>query len=128
MSQGVSTVNNDPWSSKCDQEGCQGHLGKFSSCRDEALYVMSLDGMDEMTGDVEYEGHFTLVVRSEDTRVMLSDDMTPIVTVPAGSYIVQSTEQGFVYSIEYQTEELARRDFQQTDDAYAAWLDDDEDV
>ena len=125
-------MHNDPWSSKCGQEGCQGHLGKFDSCRDEALYVMSLDGTDETTGDVEYEGYYVLIVLDASATVNLDDDApdgTPQVTVPAGSYIVTENGQGFVSVYTYETEALAREDFKRAEDAYSAWLDQDgEDV
>jgi hypothetical protein len=92
---------------KCEQESCTGHLGKFSSCRDEALYVMSLDGTNETTGDVEYEGYYTLIVLTVAVTWLLG---VPV-TVPAGSYIVSENSQGFVYGTEYATEALAREDF-----------------
>jgi hypothetical protein len=122
-------MHNDPWSSKCEQEGCQGHLGKFDSCRDEALYQMSLDGTDETTGDVEYEGYYVLIVLDASATVNLDDDApdgTPQVTVPAGSYIVTENSQGFVSVYTYDSEAVAREDFKRIDEAYSDWLDQDE--
>jgi hypothetical protein len=107
--------------SKCKQEGCQGHLGKFDSCQDEALWQMSLDGTDETTGDVEWEAHYTLMVLNESVRVSMHEPRQ-LVTVPAGAYIVSENSQGFVDVSEYDTEALAREDFKRADDAYGAWL------
>jgi hypothetical protein len=93
---------------------------------------MSLDGTDETTGDVEYEGYYVLIVLDASATVNLDDDApdgTPQVTVPAGSYIVTENGQGFVSVYTYETEALAREDFKRAEDAYSAWLDQDgEDV
>lgn len=102
--------------------GCAGHLGKFSSCQTEALYEISLDGGDDATGSTEAYGHFTLILLDSSLAVeIISDERTVI--VPAGAYIVESTEQGFVYAHEYETESDARADFRACEDEYSAWFD-----
>jgi len=113
----------------CEQSGCTGHLGKFDSCQAEALWQMSLDGTDETTGDSEFEGHLTLVVLDYDheEKIDPSRDVTPVVTVSAGAYIVSENSQGFVDVETYASEELARVDFDAADERYSAWLDEDED-
>jgi hypothetical protein len=114
-------------------------MGKFDSCRDEALWTISVDyDADETTGEVDYEGYYGLIVleRDEDWTLDL-DPSQPreegqldtdglSVTVPAGSYIVTENSQGFVSVYTYDSEKLAREDFKRADDAYSAWLDQDE--
>ena len=110
--------------SKCDYERCEGHLGKFSSCLAEAVWQSSLDGADETTGRTEAYGHYALMLFNFDEALPLGDKAT--ITVPAGAYIVQSTNQGFVYLLEYDTEAKAREDFAQAEKDYGEWLDENE--
>ena len=116
----------DPWSSKCAQEGCTGHLGKFDSCQTEALYGLTMDGGDETTGDTDFEGHLTFMVLGHDQTVELWDGV--IVTVPAGAYIVEGLDSGAVYAMSYANEAAARIVFDEADERYSAWLADDGEV
>lgn len=116
---------NSAWSSKCDNPTCTGHLGKFSSCLDEAVWQGTLDSGSETTGSTEYEGHLCFEHYPTDETVTLnSSDI--LVTVPAGWYLVESTDQGFVYVTHYASESEAREIFKGADERYGAWLDTDE--
>ena len=124
---------------------CAGHLGKFQSCRDEAIWSESLDQAywERTTGNVEFRGHFTLMHYGEDTPVAtdgasLAEAQT-IVTVKAGWYIVEDTNSGAVYVhttylladgvdpmsdvTGVLTEATANAFMDAEDDAYAAWED-----
>ena len=96
--------------SKCDFIYCEGHLGKFSSCRDEAIYALALD--ERWDGDVDFGVCWTVVdyaqdlyygLNSGEVDVSLADggttwwvDETPV-KIPAGVYLVETNDQGFVY-------------------------------
>lgn len=112
--------------SHCEQSECMGHLGKFDSCAAEALWQMSLDGTDETTGDVDFEGHLTLIVLSDLYVETIEDG--PAVTIWPGAYIVSEDSQGFVDLSTYAEVGLARVDFDAADERYSAWLDDDGEV
>lgn len=112
--------------STCEQSGCTGHLGKFDSCRDEALYELALDG-SEYTGDVDFNGTFHPIMLDEDTPVTIQDDTGRVVTVPAGRYIVHSLTSGAVNVYTYDSAELMAADYKVAEDEYAAWENDDED-
>lgn len=110
----------------CEADGCTGHLGKFGSCLSEALYELSLDGGDETTGDVDFHGHFTLLIVTEATEVtMLDGGKARKFTVPAGNYIVVVGESGMVEIEEYESAADASAAFRPRDDDYAAWLEQD---
>lgn len=109
----------------CDTVDCQGHLGKFSDCLTEALYDLSMGGMYDSTGSTEAHGHFTLMVFDVDD-VHTLESGGPDVTIPAGAYIVQCTEQGFVYTLTYSTQVEAQAAFAMADSAYGEWLGDDD--
>jgi hypothetical protein len=87
--------------------------------------VLSFDGADETTGDVEYEGHYSLMVFTVAVSMLLDEPVT--VWIPAGAYIVSESSQGFVSVYTYDTEALAREDFKHADDAYGAWLEQEDD-
>lgn len=91
--------------SKCSQNGCIGHLGKFSSCLDEAVYLLAQD--ERWDGDVDF-GVSWCVIDLDDCRISLNtgdwiDDTSlvdageVVVPVPAGVYCVETTDRGFVY-------------------------------
>lgn len=109
----------------CTTEGCPGHLWKFSDCVAEAVYEWSLDGSAvEQTGDVEFEGHFSLFIVPEDepTRIDPGGDNRPV-TVPAGWYILYCADSGAVDLWSYDTERDARTEFELHDLAYSNWGD-----
>lgn len=111
--------------SKCDTDGCTGHLGKFDDCQTEALWTLSLDsGADETTGSTDAHGWYALFIMTSDEPVTLDDERT--VTVPVGNYILCTNDQGFVRSWQYDTEAEARQAFAMADRAYGSWLDENE--
>lgn len=110
--------------SKCDQDGCTGHLGKFEDCLSEAIWQQSLDGGNASTGTTEYQGHLVLMIYPEPETEKLDDG--PTVTIPAGAYIVYSHELGFVRLWKYDSEEAARKEFDEYDERYGEWLDENE--
>lgn len=105
--------------SKCDTAGCTGHLGKFSSCLDEAVWQWSMDGADETTGTVDYEGHLALVIVTEPAFVQI-DDSDVWVMVDEGHYLVLNDDLGFVYVTRH-TAEQAREIFDEFDSRYGEW-------
>lgn len=111
----------EAWRSTCAQDGCTGHLGKFQSCLAEAVWEGTLDGPDAETGRTEAHGHYALMVYSADDQVWLQDGV--VVTIPAGAYMVESTESGAVYLHTYDSEAAARAAFDEADRAYSAWED-----
>lgn len=111
----------------CGQQGCKGHLGKFSDCLTEALWEASMVG-GESTGSTEAYGHYTLIHFDSDTSHSMGKDLGvedhgPEVMISAGWYMVQATEQGFVYSWACESEAIARQQFAEVDQEYSAWLD-----
>lgn len=105
----------------CDQKGCTGHLGKFDSCRDEALYELSLDSFGSSTGDSSFRGHFTPISVSEPETVKIPDGLEVI--VPAGHYMVIGHNSGAVSVDTYDSEEELSAAFKVEEDAYAEWDD-----
>jgi hypothetical protein len=100
----------------CTQHDCPGHLGKFNSCEDEALYNLALEGADASTGSTDWHYHADLVIVSETTLVAL-DEIT--VSVPAGAYIVQEGTTGFVQVLAWDSPIEARTTFEAMDTEYA---------
>lgn len=109
----------------CEWEHCSGHLGKFDSCRDEALYEMTLDGFDESTGDSDFDGHFVRVVLDEDTAHRFEED-GPTIIVPAGHYLVESANSGAV-SVWVGTETEIQQHFDHFAARYEEWSDEERD-
>jgi hypothetical protein len=108
--------------SKCDQEGCTGHLGKFSSCLDEAVWELSLDTvMDRETGRTEAHGHFTVMTFHADEEHKIQHGATVI--IPAGWYLVEENDQGFVWVVSYDNEADMIKVFDEHDQRYGEWLD-----
>jgi hypothetical protein len=108
--------------SKCSQEGCLGHLDEFSDCLTEAVWQDSLRHAEQFTGTVEFDGSYALMIYEEAHSACLSDN-GPTITIPAGSYIVHTNEQGSVTLLVFSTEIGAREMWEAADDAYSAWLD-----
>jgi hypothetical protein len=104
----------------CDNKPCPGHLGKFSSCRDEALYELSMDSM-ESTGDMDHEGEITLVILTQVNDFEISwYTIGTIVRIEPCNYIVQEAPSGIVNIIEYATEDAARSAYAELATAYGA--------
>ena len=103
---------------------CAGHMGKFADCVTEAIWQLSLDSSysESATGSVEAYGWYALMTFDEAEAVTLSDGSS--VSVPKGTYIISTNDQGFVYLSEYGDDTArAEADFKAEDDAYGEWLD-----
>jgi hypothetical protein len=112
-------------------------LSKFSSARDECLYVMTLDGWaNESTGNSEAPtGWFALVVNepAELTEILQAFDGFPDVEASwtdaeiraelTGAFIVSTDSQGFVYVEAFPTAGAAKTEYDARDAAYSAWDD-----
>ncbi len=110
---------------KCDHQSCPGHLGKFQSCLAEAVWALSLDGFDEDTGTTEFEGHYTLMHFPEPVTTTEGNPDVEV-TIPAGHYIVESTNSGAVYLLTFATAADADNFFAERERAYMAWDDTDD--
>jgi hypothetical protein len=102
---------------------CAGHLGKFDSCRDEALYLATLDqgDADRTVGEMDFGCHASLLTLD-------GDEWLPIdgadVLVPAGSYIVEAVDSGAVYVGAYSSLHEANAEMDRVEALYEAWLGD----
>lgn len=108
----------------CDHPYCDGHLAKFDSCRDETLYALTMDaaGVDEHTGDSDFEGHYTLMnFSTEETHCHDDIALGEPVVIPAGAYILHTNSQGFVSVSHFTTDDEARAIFNEAESRYAAW-------
>jgi hypothetical protein len=92
---------------------CEGHLGKFDSCQDEALHELSMDA-DEIVGATEFRGFYARVTVKAAESVTLYNGVK--VTVPIGDYVVMTANSGAVYVYDYDAEA-----FRQEVTAYEAW-------
>lgn len=115
---------------------CTGHLGKFTDCRTEALYIASLVWQPEQTGSVEW--YVWACIMSFPTGQYLTVDGGDEVEhpdsvgrgtiwIPAGAYVLTEDDRGFV-QIEASPEDghgSARARFDQIEADYATWLDQD---
>lgn len=113
----------------CGNPACQGHLGKFSNCLAETLHLLTLyDGADEVTGTVEFRGHYSLLLFPEDEKIGKDNPLDHLLdTIPRGFYILHENDQGFVTLATYDTEAEARTVFDAADEAYSTWLESEED-
>lgn len=86
----------------CGHEGCQGHVGKFSSCRDELLWQYTLDGdADETFGDIDWIGHYAMIVISDHPSWTETPDSSDVRLTPKpGVYVVFTATSGRV-DVEY---------------------------
>lgn len=113
--------------SKCDTVGCRGHLGKYDDCLSEAIAWRAPDWARDQTGDVEAPcGYVEIVVIDEPETLTVDDHNDVTVTVPAGTYLVWTDNQGFVSVDHYADGAVAQRNFDAANDAYGVWLGDDE--
>lgn len=107
---------------------CPGHSGKFQSCRDEAIYEMSLDQYAdpwvEDTGSTDFEGHFVLMFYPE-TWLFTLDPEPNIrqVLIPPGWYFVEHARGGAVFVARYNTdaEDAVREIFDKFRRGYERW-------
>lgn len=114
--------------SKCLNENCPGHLGRFQDCESELAHEWSLDCADATTGDVEFQGHLSLVIVRESftDRLDVGTADARTETLRMGAYLVESTNSGAVYAVHFDDAADARKVFDEADRAYCAWLDADD--
>lgn len=105
--------------------------GKFDSARDEALYVMSVNGWaNQSSGNVEAPtGYFSLICNSRaelpeildafETEFASIDGFAPDSLI--GNFIMEESEIGFVYVTEFPSEYLAGLHYTRQDETYAEW-------
>lgn len=116
---------------KCETEfvtgECAGelHLGKFSSCLDEALYGMALEDVNSGCGDSDWRGYKSRVDVPDVEEFELHPDGadSAVVKVPAGFYIVYTAPTGGVTVTRYETEEEAATEYDEWEAAYNEWDD-----
>ncbi len=104
----------------CEQDGCKGHLSKFDSCRDQALWEISLDDSSAGCGDGDWEGYACPVVVESPEDVEL-DGTGPTVTVPVGFYLVYVASTGGVTVHVYETREGLESTYAGWEAAYLKW-------
>lgn len=110
---------------------CPGtHLGKFSSCLDEALWDFALEDSRSYAGDPDY-GYASLVIAGDGPGTSEEYVWNPnagrgrlAVTVPGGWYIVYTGTSGAVSTAYYDSEERANDVFTAWHDAFRVWADD----
>src|SRR5512143_2738570 len=113
----------------CDYPGCPGHLGKFSSCIDEAVWTLAMDGFDvDSTGDASDWGMWAGEVSLPTGETVEMVDPKRTVDVPAGVYLVLVYDNGRVETesrpVGLGSEITARLEAIRSD--YETWLDDNE--
>jgi len=103
---------------------CPGHLGKFGSCVDEALYTWSLDQTEDSCGDTDFEGHLTVVIVYADEVFGLGQtdeaDEREVI-VPAGNYLVWTASTGQVSVSKVGSVGEAREIFERAQTRHALW-------
>lgn len=115
---------------RCDQKGCPGHLGKFSSCLAEWLWECSLDGdADESFGDTDWHGHYAMLIVSDDPSWTgrpggESSTVEPVTPTP-GVYMVITQPTGVVSVLYYATVEACMGVYAELREEYYRWSDED---
>lgn len=108
---------------------------KYDSARDEIVGQFAFEP-DESSGDVEAPtGFFALVLLAgtadelthEDYARELAETYGVEPSEWAGSWIVTSTDQGFVYVEQFETEAAAREQFECLSGRYSFWVDEERD-
>lgn len=113
----------------CVQVGCLGHLGKFDSCVCEALYELSLDGAFKQTGDVQFDGLFTLIELQADESVQLLDGSEgPVITLPSGTYLMREDTLGHVAAYFYDEPLQGCTEFELAESYFDCWTDGEEGI
>lgn len=103
---------------------CPGGHHKFDSCRDEALYLWSLEDPHSSTGDGDFEGHLAVVIVRPDEIYGLGRTDGPDereVIIPAGNYLVWTASTGAVMVTEADTAEGAWDVLATNQARYALW-------
>jgi hypothetical protein len=101
---------------------CNGiHLGKYSSCLDEALDDLSLQEGDGV-GDPDYGYAAPVRIEVAETVTLQAGTEHEIqVVVPPGNYIVWTSTAGAVTVPQYDTVDEADAAWDQWELAYEAW-------
>ena len=110
--------------SKCEFDKCEGHLGKFDSCQDEALYGAAMDA--DWIGDVEWDISAAYIELPTDESIKFESWDDRRITVPAGFYRVATDGRGFVYVHKFDSEEEWSANRSEVEADHADWADDGE--
>lgn len=110
----------------CGHPGCIGHVGKFSSCRDEVLWQHTLDSAEETFGDTDWHGHYAMVYVGDDASWTATPESSEVPLTPApGVYVILTAPSGRV-AVDYLGDAPAvMADFEakygEVRDAYYEW-------
>ncbi len=103
-------------------------LGKFSSDRDELLYVMTLEGWaNESSGHVESPTGFFARISNEPRDIESIRDAFPEESGRVsdkeivGHFLCVENEQGFWYVESFESEAELIRAYRTLDDIYSEW-------
>lgn len=109
---------------RCDHPQCEGHLGKFQSCRDEALYFASMEA-DASAGSCDYEGHVALVTleTAEVLPITEGSDTPHEIEIEAGHYVIGTATSGAVDVTRYDTLTEATAIIDNAADRHYRWED-----
>lgn len=106
---------------------CHGeHLGKFSSCLDEALWRMALESGDG-NGDPDFGYAAPVRVAGGDPDSAESQPLedespgSPVVVVPGGFYVVYTMTTGQVAVVAYEDEDAAEEAWDVWSLGYEGW-------
>ena len=104
---------------KCDNPGCDGHLGKFPDCIAEALWGID---QDDQTGTTDWEAWYALY-RFDQAETHPVHVYAPnlTVTIPAATYIAGEDDRGAVFYTGYTDPAAARQAWDDINARYAEW-------
>lgn len=109
-------------------------LGKFDSARDETLFYLAMDWMEDSFGDMDYGLWVTAISVSADDLdneqlifQAKSTDLDMPLTELVGHFIITENSQGFVYATKYEDEESRNAEVDKLREAWEAWASQDED-
>jgi len=106
---------------KCETNGCTGHLGRFSSCRDESVWEGSLEDYSSF-GDVDWDAHYARYDAVDNEAELLDEPDNPrMVEIPTGYYVVQTHTSGMVSVWRYDTEAEREAVLEPLEEAYGKW-------
>ena len=107
---------------------------KFSSKRDELLWIMSVEGWaNESSGNTESPSNWFArfnIYQNELSEIRSAFDAEGFKEVTdsdlVGNFLVVEDSQGFVYVTKYDTQIQCREAFLELDREYGRWLDENE--
>jgi hypothetical protein len=106
---------------------------KLPGCVTEALWSITMNGFqDERTGEVDWGTCADLIFIDDGDNVVEvpgdgpNGDGAWDVTVPPGTYILCSDDQGNVWYLYYADRKEGRGRFEDTQSRYSEWLDQEE--